>query len=211
MIDFIAKLISGDGLTTVLMLAGLYILILWLMFSFWVYVDARKRYKKTSIGIVFFFVVFIFNFPALIFYLVTRPEDENDFLFFPSDNLSNRGVNVPVVNFVGQDGKVNFSLELKINNPEVAHSADMSVDVNWKSENKDFVKQEEPKEVKADPKKREIEVKTEKSDKKNENKDQKEVKNLVSPKYRQKALNSLNNVKTRVTSFKPKFNLPKKK
>lgn len=211
MIDFIAKLISGDGLTTVLVMAAIYILILWLMFSFWVFVDARKRYKKTSIGIIFFFVVFIFNFPALIFYIVTRPEDENDFLFFHPDNLSNKGVNIPIVNFVGKDGKVNFSFELKINNTDVANPADMSVDVNWKSENKDFIKQEELKESNSVVKKKEVDLKMEKKDKKSEDKDKKESKNLIDPKYKQKALNSLNSVKTRVTGFKPKFNLPKKK
>lgn len=225
MIDFVAKLISGDGITTILMAAGIYILVLWLMFSFWVFIDAKKRYRKTSIAVLFFFVVFIFNFPALIFYLVTRPEDENDYVVFPADNLSNRGINIPVVNFVGKDGKVNFSFELKINNPETVQPSDMVVDVNWKSESKNFIKVDEQPEVKPEEvtkredkaTKKNKKVKEEKSlnkakeVNKTEGNKSKEAKKFINPKYKEKAVNSFNSVKTKVTSFKPKFNLPKKK
>jgi len=36
MIDLIAKLISGDGLSTVLVGVALYLGLLWALFSFWV-------------------------------------------------------------------------------------------------------------------------------------------------------------------------------
>lgn len=197
MIDFIAKLISGDGVTTILMAALAYVVLLWFLFSFWVYVDAKKRYKKTALAIVLFLVVFIFNFPALVFYLITRPENEDDFVIFPADNLSNRGVNIPIVNFIGKDGKVNFSFELKINNQEfAAQASDMSIDVNWKSENTQLVKQEEPVEVKKDEIKT-SETKAETNSDKNKG-------------YGASALRSFNSVKTKVGNFKPKFNLPKK-
>jgi len=195
MIDFIAKLISGDGVTTILMGAVAYVALLWFLFSFWVFIDAKKRYKKTGLALILFFVVFIFNFPALIFYLITRPENEDDFVIIPADNLNNRGVNIPIVNFIGKDGKVNFSFELKINNQEFASqvsdmSSDMSIDLNWKSENPEFVKQGEVIIEKVEEK---PEVKTE-----------------TLSTYKASALKSFNTVKAKVGTFKPKFNLPKR-
>jgi len=167
MIDLIAKLISGDGLSTVLVGVALYLGLLWALFSFWVYVDAKKRYQKTVIAVVFFIVVLVFNFPALVFYLITRPEDENDYVLLPSEHLNNKGINVPIVNFVGKDGKVNLSFELKINNPEFVNNSDMAINIDWKSQKPQFVQEVKPAEVKVETTSKEENKKNKKEKNKN--------------------------------------------
>jgi len=210
MIDIIAKLISGGDLTVLLIGVAVYLGLLWALFSFWVFIDAKKRYQKTNIAIVFFVVVLVFNFPALVFYLITRPEDDNDYVIFPSEHLDNRGVNVPIINFVGKDGKVNLSFELKINNPEFVNNSDMSINVDWNSEKTEFNKTAETVEVKVEPVKEEKKNKNKKDKNKSEENSTKE-KSSNSNKYKQKALNSFKNVGKKVSNFKPKFNLPAKK
>lgn len=201
MIDLIARLISGDGLTTVLIAVGLYIGFLWLLFSFWVFIDAKRRYKKRSVAIVFFLVVLIFNFPALVFYLITRPEDEGEFVVLPADQLHNRGVNIPIVNFIGKDGKVHFGFEMKIYTPELLESnPDMSIDINWNSNKAEFQKVE-PEVVK-------VENVTVKEDAKKDNRVEKVKENINNVKS--KAKKSFQSARTKVGSIKPKFSFPKK-
>lgn len=194
MVDLIAKLISGDGITTVLIIVIAYLVSLWFMFSFWVYLDAKKRYKRQLPALILFAAVFIFNFPALVFYLVTRPENEDDFVILPADNLDNRGVNIPIVNFVGADGKINLSFELKINNSQVLNNSDMAINVDWKSQNQEL-KIEEPKLISS-----------------SENAEKKDSEQTVKTnKFKNHAQNSLKSMKTKVSTFKPRFSLPKRK
>ena len=209
MIDLIAKLISGDGLSTVLVGVALYLGLLWALFSFWVYVDAKKRYQKTVIAVVFFIVVLVFNFPALVFYLITRPEDENDYVLLPSEHLNNKGINVPIVNFVGKDGKVNLSFELKINNPEFVNNSDMAINIDWKSQKPEFVQEVMPVEVKVETNSKEENRKNKKE--KNKIKESESPKSSEAVNYKQKAVNSFKRVKNQVSGFKPKFSIPAKK
>lgn len=194
MVDLIAKLISGDAITNVLILVGVYLGLIWLLFSFWVFIDAKKRYKKIGIAIIYFFVVLIFSFPALIFYLITRPEDDGEFVLLPAEHLGNRGVNIPVVNFIGKDGKVNLSFELRINSDVVGE--DMSINVDWNSQNKNFkredveVKAESTKVKKEEPKKASVEAKT------------RNIKEVTAK--------SFSGLRNKVNTIRPKFNLPKK-
>lgn len=214
MIDLIAKLISGDGLTSVLVGVAVYLASLWVLFSFWVYLDAKKRYGKTYIAALFFVVVLIFSFPALVFYLITRPEDENDYIIFPSENVSNKGVNVPIVNFIGKDGKVNLSFELKINNPEFLNNSDMAVNIDWKSQKPEFVHEVKPVDVVVETPKAEEKSnkkdKRNKNNKRNERQQKPEVKSVVMT-NKQKAFGAIKNVQKRVSGLKPRFSLPSKK
>lgn len=204
MIDFIAKIIgSGNDFPTILTIVLVYLGLLWFMFSFWVYVDAKKRYNNTVIAIIFFLVVLIFNFPSLVFYLIVRP-DNDDYLFYHEDNSSRAGVNVPVVNFIGQDGNVQLSLELKIAKTETQSNSDMAIDVAWKS-NKGELKVEEKKEI--------IEVKSVEKKPKDEKKQDKKLPNPKSidlQKHKEVAKASLNKAKNKLGKIKPKFSLPKK-
>lgn len=196
MIDFVAKIIgSGSDFPMILTVVFVYLALLWFMFSFWVYVDAKKRYNSTIIAIIFFFAVLIFNFPSLVFYLIVRP-DNDDFIFYNGEEGNSRsGVNVPIVNFVGQDGKVQLSLELKIANSAAEVSPDMSIDVAWKSPKETFKVEEIKKEQPAEK----------------ENIGKSEPKKKLDFKKHKDAINSsLRKAKSRLGKLKPKFSLPKK-
>lgn len=108
-----------------------YFVVLWLVISVWVGVDAWKRYQNSNLAMVFFVLTFLLNFPILIFYFIVRPEHKPD----DYDEWETGGVNVPVVNFVGKEG-VDMVLQLKINPANItsSESTDMKIDVNWESQ-----------------------------------------------------------------------------
>jgi len=117
----------------VLMLLVIYLALLWLAFCVWVFVDAKKRYDKMYKAILISLVVFVLNFPALIFYLVVRPEDEAAFV----SQAHTSGVEVPVVRFVDANGKLKLALNLEIAN-QVNDQSDMTVSVAWDSQRQDI-------------------------------------------------------------------------
>jgi hypothetical protein len=141
MLDFFINLLETNiDYRSIMLLIFIYLGVLWLMFCFWVYIDARKRYKKFTTAIAFFLIVMLFNFPALIFYLIIRPEREEENIVYIHDGDSSMGgINVPVVNFVGQNG-LELSLQIKINNKEVISSLanKMNVNVDFTSDNGEF-------------------------------------------------------------------------
>lgn len=116
-------------------LSGLviYLALLWLAFCAWVFIDAKRRYGTLYKAILISLAVFILNFPALIFYLVVRPEDESAI----AGNSSLSGVEVPVVKFVDEDGKVKLALNLEIAS-QVNPKSDMTVSVAWDSQRQDI-------------------------------------------------------------------------
>lgn len=129
MADIVTALLTNSQ--TLLVIILFYLAALWLMFCLWVFIDAMKRFRSLPISIILTLLTFVFNFPALVFYLIIRPEDPT-----LDGYASEGGVNVPLMNFVGNDGEVQFSLNLKVN-PKYQPGADMDVNVNWKSERAD--------------------------------------------------------------------------
>lgn len=131
----------------------LYLCSLWLLFAIWVYFDAKKRFEGSLLPFLLALVVFILNFPALMFYLIIRPEDEEDYTII--DGLSGHhhsrgGVDVPLVNFVGKEGEIELSLYLKVNKVKPSHDEDININV-------DFAKSQKFKEVEIKSKKVELE------------------------------------------------------
>lgn len=126
---------EGIDFMNLLMCMGLYWILFWFSISVWVFLDARKRYGNPRIAFLWSFIVFFLFFPALIFYLAVRkPED-----LIESPPYNEAGVNVPLVNFVGERG-IRMTLELNIyNTPEQDKKlTDMAVDVRWKSKQNKF-------------------------------------------------------------------------
>lgn len=120
---------------TIFVVIIIYLAALWLMFSWWVYVDAYKRFNHSvPKAFALALVVFVLNFPALIFYLIIRPED--DFMHIDQHGVYG-GVQIPVVNFTGEDGNVVLSLNLSLNSA-LAKNSDMNVDVNWNTDRDDM-------------------------------------------------------------------------
>lgn len=138
MIDFLVSILEANiNFQTVGAFILLYFFAIWLLLCFWVFVDAKRRYDRKLHGLIFFFIVLIFNFPGLIFYLIIRPEKNDDqFIYLQnnelvSDDSDKKGVEVPIINFIGEDGSVNLSFQLRINkavmnNVQVSGSVDSS-------------------------------------------------------------------------------------
>lgn len=126
MFDFLLDILQINiDYKSILAYAAIYLVSLWLLFCLWVFFDAKKRYTNMAVPIALFLAVLILNFPALIFYLIIRPEDDEDMFFYGGEqNSSNGGVNVPLVNFVGESGNIELSFGLNIskialNNPSL--------------------------------------------------------------------------------------------
>ncbi len=123
MIDFLIQLLDSNiNFQSIGIFLLLYCFSIWILLCFWVFVDAKKRYEKTLTGIIFFFIVLVFNFPGLIFYLIIRPEGKEDNFFYlqGNDTLTEagriqEGVSVPIVNFTDENGEVNLTFQLKFN------------------------------------------------------------------------------------------------
>lgn len=114
MLDVLLSVVDSGIDYKVVMVLGLgYLILLWLVFSFWVLNDARKRYKNPLVALIFFWIVLVLNFPALIFYLIIRPEkeDENTLHLYHHDEVG--GLNVPLVNFASEQG-ISMSLQIKL-------------------------------------------------------------------------------------------------
>lgn len=124
-----------DFFQNVLRFFVIYLIILWVAFSLWVFTDAKKRYKNIVVAALVALFVLVFNFPALVLYFVVRPEDP---LFMEdSSYYSVGGVDVPLVKFVGDKGEVKMSLNLHITS-ELHKQADMSLDLGISGERADF-------------------------------------------------------------------------
>lgn len=107
-----------------------YLLLLWLVISLWVGVDAWRRFNNKFLAIGFFLLTLVLNFPILIFYFVVRPDHKYEEV----DEWESQGVSVPIVNFIGKDG-VDMVLELKMHPSKLASDvSDMKIDVSWDSD-----------------------------------------------------------------------------
>lgn len=115
--------------TNILICLSAYFLLFWLAVTLWVYFDALRRYDNKKTAFFLALAVFILVLPALIFYFAIRPHiDDTDEML----EYANGGVNVPLVNFVGEKG-VQMTLELNIHQNPIQLPHDMKVDVSWNS------------------------------------------------------------------------------
>lgn len=140
----VVSLITSDeapSFNSVLAVILLYLLALWLVFCFWVFVDAKKRYGKWWLALIISVCVFILNFPCLILYLIVRPEDEYGETSSYHGAQSSGGLEIPVARFVDDKGEVKFSLNISMN-PNLSSDADISVEVGWDADRKDLSVQE---------------------------------------------------------------------
>jgi hypothetical protein len=102
--------------------------------------DARKRYNGIWMPIAITLIVFVLNFPALVLYLIVRPDEEYFDQWADASHghgSHHHGLEVPVVKFTDDNGEVKLSLNLKINSDWKPNS-DMNVEVAWDSERKDI-------------------------------------------------------------------------
>lgn len=122
MIDFLVSILEANiNFETIGAFILIYFASIWILFCLWVFIDSKRRFEKNSIAVAFFFIVLIFNFPGLIFYLIIRPDkNEDHYLYLQnneiiSDQESKGGIDVPIVNFIGENGEINLSFQLRVN------------------------------------------------------------------------------------------------
>lgn len=151
--DFLMNILESNlNYGSIISIFLLYIFLIWLMLCVWVFIDAKKRYGKLWVAIGLFFLVLILNLPALVFYLIIRPDNEEDNVLYlhSEDGASNSGgVNVPIVNFTGQDGFV-ISLQLKVANTNAQADLsgnNMNINVEFNSQNESMKVVQTPKAV----------------------------------------------------------------
>ena len=133
MADYILDLLNANetvDYSFILSAAAAYVLFMWLIVCIWVFFDAKKRYK--SILMPFQFTVFslLFNLPALIFYIIIRPEHTLDEDYLLNLALSGEKQSKPIF-FEGDKGfdiSINLSVQPK-ENSDNKHK--MDVDVSW--------------------------------------------------------------------------------
>jgi|GEM_PF-5438500 len=110
---------------------GVYFLLLWVILCVWVIKDATARYNSTISAILWGVAVFIFNLPALILFLVVRP-DKLDIVDGNADRITSDTVAIPVADFVNSDNEIVLGVQIKINPKTLtASSRTLNVAVDW--------------------------------------------------------------------------------
>jgi len=116
-----------------------YLIIFWLIVSYWVFWDAKKRFHNKKIGVLVGIACVIFQLPFLLLYLLFRPIEEELM------ESTTGGVNVPIINFTDKEGVV-MSLELRINHEKLMpeDASEMKIDVSFDTKNNPNATKVEP-------------------------------------------------------------------
>lgn len=141
MTDFLLEFLNFNqnvdfGMVTNVIIA--YLALLWVFVSIWVFNDARNRFGNIFVSVLMGLLNLVLFLPFLFIYLLVRPAHREEI-----EDWYDGGVNVPLVNFVGDEG-VALSIELKVNSKKLANAIDpeMKINVSFDSqdENKQLVK-----------------------------------------------------------------------
>jgi len=133
MLDFFLDLIQVNEKIDYAMLVSIiitYLFIIWFVVSIWVFADARKRYSSIITPFLFTIFIIFFGPPALIFYILIRPEHTLEEDYYMSMAMSGGKESRPI-QFNGDDGfdiAINLSVKPK-QSQEKSHQ--MLVDVEW--------------------------------------------------------------------------------
>lgn len=131
MIDSLINFLENGSLEILSRFFILYLLVLWVLFPVWVYLDAKKRYQSSYLATLFFIFILPFNLPGFIFYLIIRPEHPDDRNHAVHHEGAFEGaVNIPVANFINESGIV-MSLNLSINHSVLKQDQDIKMNVHF--------------------------------------------------------------------------------
>ncbi len=129
---FLGLLSANESVNYQIVVIGfmLYMLILWIVVTTWVYKDAKSRFEGKYMPALMASLNLLLFFPFLIIYLLVRPHYRDEF-----DEWHEGGVNIPIVNFTGNEGVV-MSFELRVNPKKVAENKDheMKIDISFDSQ-----------------------------------------------------------------------------
>lgn len=133
MVNFILELISfneGIDYSVVTKIVVIYLILLWVFVSVWVFNDAKVRFNNIFVAGCLALLNLLLSFPFLLIYLLIRPSHRDEW-----DEVSDGGINIPVANFTGKDGVV-ISLQLKIDSKKILdEKIDYNLDVVLNKDN----------------------------------------------------------------------------
>jgi len=133
MVDFFLNLVKvNEGIDYAfwISICVAYFFIIWFIVCIWVFSDARRRYENTIHSVLFFLFTLLFGPPALIFYIMIRPEHtlEEDYLI----NLALSGEReLKPIYFDGEHGfdiAINLSVQPKT---EASDNHKMNMSIQW--------------------------------------------------------------------------------
>lgn len=133
MLDFFLNLIEvNESVNYALIISVIvsYFLVIWFIVSIWVFFDARKRYPLLITSTLFALFTVLFGPPALIFYIMVRPEHTLEEDYYMSFALSGEKEARPIY-FDGNRGfdiSINLSLQPKESDKD-KHK--MRMNVEW--------------------------------------------------------------------------------
>jgi len=107
-----------------------YLLLMWFVVCIWVFFDAKKRYESITSHLFFFLFVLLFGIPALIFYIMIRPEHTLEEDYYMNLALSGEKEVAPIF-FDGENGfdiSINLSIDPK---KEKSDKHKMVMDFEW--------------------------------------------------------------------------------
>ncbi|MBU0975926.1 MAG: hypothetical protein ABIE03_03380 [Patescibacteria group bacterium] len=107
-----------------------YFFIIWFIISLWVFFDAKKRHSSVVLCILYWFFVFVFGPPALVFYIMIRPEHTLEENYYMNLALSGEKSVRPIY-FDGNKG-FDISINLSVQPKEAEDSEHkMYMNVEW--------------------------------------------------------------------------------
>lgn len=134
MVNFLLELIDfneGVDYAFVSKIVVIYLVLLWVFVSVWVFNDAKYRFNNILLAIALGVLNLILSFPFLLIYLLIRPSHREDWDEYGEDG----GINIPLVNFTDKEG-IAISLHLKIDSKKLTdQSSDYKLDVSLNRDN----------------------------------------------------------------------------
>ncbi len=138
MVNFLLELIDfneGVDYAVVSKIVVIYLVLLWVFVSLWVFNDAKYRFNNILLALALAVLNLILSFPFLLIYLLIRPSHREDWDEYGEDG----GINIPLVNFTDKEG-IAISLHLKIDSKKLTdQSSDYKLDVSLNRDNGDEV------------------------------------------------------------------------
>jgi len=134
MADYVLDLLNANesvNYSLILSFIAAYIIFLWFIVSVWSFFDAKKRYQSILQPIFFTIFVLLFGPPALIFYIMIRPEHTLDEDYYVNLALSGEKQARPIY-FSGDKG-FDINLNLSVQPKDISENGQhkMNVEVSW--------------------------------------------------------------------------------
>jgi len=133
MADYILSLVKVNeeiNYSTIVSLIVAYLFFMWFIICLWIFFDARKRYGSIFVSVGLFLFALVFNFPALIFYIMIRPEHTLEEEYYLNLALSGEKQTKPIY----FDGKHGFDIMLNLSVQPKENGNDkhkMNMAVSW--------------------------------------------------------------------------------